>query len=61
MLGELIQSLESVDLHPNCPKCGTKMVLARIARIQVEKSEQDRLTFECPRCARTEMEIVKVH
>ena len=58
MLGELIQSLQSVDLHPNCLKCGTKMDLARI---QVEKSERERLTFECPRCACIEMEIVEAH
>ena len=58
MLGELIQSLQSVDLHPNCPKCGKKMDLAQI---QVEKSEQDRLTFECSRCALIETETVKVH
>ena len=57
MLGELIQSLQSVDLHPKCPKCGMKMDLARI---QVEKSEQDRLTFECPQCACVEMEIVTI-
>ena len=56
MLGELIQHL--VIRYPNCPKCGTRMYLARL---QPEKSDQDRLTFECPQCAYVEMEMVKVH
>lgn len=58
MLGELIQSQHLVVRHPICRKCGTKMYLARL---QLEKSEQDRLTFECPQCAHVEVEIVKVH
>ena len=55
MLGELIQHL--VIRYPNCPKCGTRM---HLARLQPEKSDQDRLTFECPQCAYVEMEMVKV-
>ena len=58
MLGELIQSQHLVIRYPNCPKCGTRMYLARL---QLEKSDHDRLSFECPQCAYVEMEIVKVH
>jgi len=57
MLGELIQSQHLVVRYPDCPKCGVKMYLARL---QPEKSGHDRLTFECPKCASVEMEIVKV-
>jgi len=48
MLGEHIQSQHLVIRYPNCPKCGTKMYLARL---QPGKSNHDRLTFECPQCA----------
>jgi hypothetical protein len=58
MLGEHIQSQHLVIRYPNCPKCGTKMYLARL---QPEKSNHDRLTFECPQCACVKMEITKVH
>ena len=58
MLGELIQSQHLVIRYPNCPKCGTRMYLARL---QLEKSDHDRLSFKCPQCAYVEMEIVKVH
>ena len=58
MLGELIQSQHLVIRYPNCPKCGTRMYLARL---QLEKSDHDRLTFECAQCAYVEVEIVKVH
>ena len=58
MLGEHIQSQHLVIRFPDCPKCGTKMYLARL---QPGKSNHDRLTFECPQCACVEMEITKVH
>jgi ribosomal protein S27AE len=58
MLGEHIQSQPLVIHHPNCPKCGTKMYLARL---QPEKLDHDRLTFECSQCADVEMELVRVH
>ena len=58
MLGELIQSQHLVVHHSNCPRCRIRMYLARL---QLEKTDQDRLTFECPQCGYVELEIVKVH
>jgi ribosomal protein S27AE len=58
MLAEHILSRHLVIRYPNCPKCGTKMYLARL---QPEKPDHDRLTFECSQCAYVEMEIVTLH
>jgi ribosomal protein S27AE len=58
MLGEHIQSQLLVIRHPNCPKCGAKMYFARL---QPEKPDHDRLTYECPQCPYVEMEVVRVH
>jgi predicted RNA-binding Zn-ribbon protein involved in translation (DUF1610 family) len=58
MLVEHILSHHLAIHHPHCPKCGTKMYLARL---QPEKPDQDRLTFECPECKYVETEIVRVH
>lgn len=58
MLGEHIQSQHLVIRCPNCPKCGTKMYLARL---QPEKSDYDHLTFQCAECEHVLTENVKVH
>jgi hypothetical protein len=42
--------------HPNCPKCGTPMWLARI---EPEKPHHDKRTYECPACDNVVSEIVK--
>jgi hypothetical protein len=34
-------------LRPPCPKCGTKM---HLARIEPEKPGYETRTFECPNC-----------
>lgn len=42
--------------HPKCSKCGAQMWLARI---EPEKPDHDRRTFECPECESTQIEVVK--
>jgi hypothetical protein len=42
--------------HPNCPKCGARMW---IARIELVRLEHDRGTFECIECDHSITEIVK--
>ena len=42
--------------HPNCPKCGTSMWLARI---EPDEPNYDRRTYECPECDHSITEIVK--
>ena len=44
------------DERPQCPQCGTQMMLARIAS---EKPDHDMRTFECPRCNHEETIMVK--
>jgi hypothetical protein len=41
---------------PNCPKCGSNMWLARIER---DKLDHDRRTFECPDCQHVEVQVFK--
>ena len=41
---------------PNCKKCGTTMLLARI---EPDEPGHDKRTFECPRCENVISEIVK--
>ena len=35
--------------RPDCPRCQTRMMLARIRPI-ADKLGQDECTFECPKC-----------
>jgi len=42
--------------RPECPKCGTQMVLARI---EPDKPDYDRRTFECAQCGHSESLTVK--
>jgi hypothetical protein len=41
---------------PDCAKCGTAML---IARIEHEAPDEDRRTFECPMCEHSESILVK--
>ena len=43
-------------LHPACPECGCYMMLDRV---EPDKPEYGKRTFECPRCQHSEIEIVK--
>jgi predicted RNA-binding Zn-ribbon protein involved in translation (DUF1610 family) len=44
-------------VRPECPKCGTQMILARI---MPEAPSEDRRTFECPMCEHSESVLVPV-
>lgn len=41
---------------PNCPQCGDLMWLSRI---EPDKPDHDRRTFECPNCEHTQTAVVK--
>ena len=43
-------------IRPPCPKCGAKMLLARI---EPDKPDHDKRTFECPSCGNEHSEVVK--
>jgi transposase-like protein len=42
--------------HPDCPKCGAPMWLARI---EPYEADHDQRTFECHTCGNSTTEIVK--
>jgi predicted RNA-binding Zn-ribbon protein involved in translation (DUF1610 family) len=42
-------------VRPECPKCGTQMMLARI---EPDAPGEDRRTFECPMCEHSESILV---
>jgi transposase-like protein len=42
--------------RPTCPRCGAMMW---IARIEPDKPDHDRRTFECPSCDHSVTEVVK--
>jgi len=44
--------------RPDCKKCGTRMMLARIMPVH-GRPDHDARTFDCPKCGTTETEIVK--
>jgi predicted RNA-binding Zn-ribbon protein involved in translation (DUF1610 family) len=41
---------------PECPKCGTQMMLARV---MPESPGHEQRTFECPMCEHSESVLVK--
>ena len=43
-------------VRPPCPACGTQMTLAKI---EPDKPNHDKRTFECPKCKHEENVIVK--
>ena len=44
--------------RPDCPKCGTRMMLARIHPV-IGKPHQDERIFECPNCGNEITEIAR--
>ena len=52
---QVAPSLFAVD-RPNCPKCGTRMDLARI---EPDKPDHDLRTFECTACAHVETVVTR--
>jgi hypothetical protein len=42
--------------RPPCPNCGTVM---QLARIEPDKADHDKRTFECPKCEHSESVVVK--
>jgi predicted RNA-binding Zn-ribbon protein involved in translation (DUF1610 family) len=42
--------------HPQCPSCGARMWLQRI---EPDKPDYDKRSFECPICGALHAEIVK--
>ena len=42
--------------HPSCPQCGNRMLLARI---EPDKPDHDRRTFQCGKCGHSMSEVVK--
>ena len=44
--------------RPDCPRCGTRMMLARFSPVR-DKPDDDRRTFECPKCGNQISEVVK--
>jgi hypothetical protein len=42
--------------HPECPECGGEMWLARI---EPDRPDHDRRTFECQTCLKVVIKIVK--
>jgi len=47
---------DTIIARPNCPKCGTRMW---IARIEPDEPNYDRRTLECPECDHSFTEILK--
>ena len=44
--------------RPDCPRCGTRMILARF-NLARDKPDHDRRTFECPECGNEISEVVR--
>ena len=42
--------------RPDCPKCGTKMMLARV---EPDEPGQEKRTFECPGCNYSNSAVIK--
>ena len=43
--------------RPVCPRCGTRMMLARIS--PVAGTDHDKRTFDCPECGNEVTELVQ--
>lgn len=52
---EFIPQNQAIE-HPKCAECGAQMWLARI---EPDRPDHDRRTFECPECENVLTEIVK--
>ena len=44
--------------RPNCPRCGTRMMLARINHMS-GAPDHDQRTFDCPNCGNETNEVVQ--
>ena len=44
--------------RPDCPRCGTRMMLARFSPAR-DKPDHDQRTFECPKCRNRRSGVVK--
>ena len=44
--------------RPNCPRCGTRMMLARINHLS-GNPDHDARAFECPNCGNETSEVVQ--
>jgi Zn-finger nucleic acid-binding protein len=51
----IVRPQASIEL-PKCPKCGAQMWLARI---ELDKPDHDKRTYECPACENVIIEVVK--
>lgn len=45
-------------VRPACPKCGTRMMLARVCYLQ-GKPDHDECTFNCPKCGSETIEVTR--
>ena len=45
--------------RPDCPRCGTRMMLSRIAPVR-DKPDHCKHTFECAKCGNEVIEVVRV-
>lgn len=45
--------------RPDCPRCGTRMMLSRIAPVK-DEPDQVKHTFECAKCGNEISEVAKV-
>ncbi len=46
--------------RPDCPHCGTRMMLARLQMLVRDQPGYESRTFECPKCDSDVTETVKV-
>lgn len=54
---EITPSLAGIG-RPSCPRCGTRMMLARIAPMR-DAPDHDQRTFDCPKCGNEMNEIIQ--
>jgi hypothetical protein len=53
---EFSPSTPGTTVRPPCPKCRSRMMLARI---EPDKPDHDKRTFECSKCDNIESVVVK--
>jgi transposase-like protein len=56
MQHSFVESSLHIIEHPACPACGTAMWLIRI---EPDRPDHDKRTFECKACGKTTAEVVK--
>lgn len=45
-------------VRPDCPRCGTRMMLSRITPVR-DKPDHDKHMFECAKCGNEISEVVR--